>query len=258
MTVVVSLQPYSYFRYGDYYDSHVNKTKDSPPTIIRTADMVQGKAKVDLNVKELEPYLQSKTSTNRLQIVATVEEEFTGYQINGTTYATLFPYRYTMHCISYSTCSTFHANREFDVEFLVTYIDGSILNDTTSVLELTYTEKLNKYHTWYPISQNDDGKEKHANKSEPVLQNLELKFTGKMNETGIVRFKVKLPPLQEYQGYGHFYTMDLKYRDETHSIYNAYMYREPEIIDNPIDNTYPKHEEPEAYLKLIPGYLKGT
>lgn len=252
VTVLVSPHmPHYYFQHYHRKEPGNNMQDMLPPTIIKTADMVQGKAKIDLNVKEFEGHLSSKTSATSLSIVATVEEEFTGSQINSTAYSVLFPYRYAMNCISYNTCASFHANNESNVEFLVTYIDGSILNDTTSTLELTYTEMLNKYYTWY---DNNNDKPTQQNESEPISQNRVFKFNAKMNETGHAVFKVKLPPLETYKGYTHFYATELKYKDETREMYSSYMHREPKNIDNPINHNESKPEEPKDYFKLLPTY----
>lgn len=256
--VTVLVTPHTHYYYRSFHGPEHNNIMNnmSSPTIIKTTDMVQGKAKIDLNVKEFEAYLNSKTSPTSLFIVATVEEEFTGSMINATAYTTLFPYRYAMNCISYNTCASFRADNESDVEFLITYIDGSYLNDTTSILELTYTEMLTKYHSWYDYDRNDNEKliKLNETETEPKSQNRVFKFTSKMNETGHAVFKVKLPALEEYKGHSHFYTTELKYKDETRSMYSSYMYREPKMIDNPINHNESTPEEPKDYFKLLPTY----
>ena len=242
-----------------YYFDH-SRNGDSPdekkqaPTLIKTADMVKGKAKIDFNVKDYEPFLPYKNSPTYMGIEATVEEQFTGVKINGTSSFTLYPYRYSMQCISYETCSTFVADKEMKVLFQLTYIDSSTLKDTKSEVELIYTEVLNKNHWWHrqrELSDNDDDDTVVITTTEPpVSENHVLKFKGHMNETGFVEMMVKLPDLPEYEGYTHYYKMDMKYLDEQREIYSAYQHREPKKVDPPKE----QDEKPKEYFDLLDKY----
>ncbi|KAM7353961.1 thioester-containing protein 4 isoform 2-T2 [Cochliomyia hominivorax] len=240
-----------------YFDSRRDGSKSSeeqkqPPTLIKTADMVKGKAKIDLNVKDYEAYLPYKNSPSYMSVLATVEEQFTGVKINGTTSTTIYPYRYAMNCISYDSCSTFEADKDKDVLFQITYVDGSNLKDTKSPVELKYKEVLRKNHWWHrerELEEKDDAVEV-TTMIPPVSDNHTVCFKGHMNETGFVSFKVSLPDLAEYEGYSHYYSLELKYLDEQRELYTTYQYREPKKIDNPNE----EDDKPKEYFTLEPKY----
>ncbi|XP_073825794.1 CD109 antigen-like [Musca autumnalis] len=205
--------------------------KQQPPSIIRTSDMVQGKAKIDLNVKELEAYVHSKEYSTFATIVATVEEEFTGVKINTTTSTQIYPYRYSMHCVHYYDCNFFEADKEPEVMIQLTYVDGSHLKDTKTPVELVYTEVLDK-NSWYQ-PRHMEGEEVTTTLKPPISENHTYSFKGFMNETGFVSFKVKLADLKEYEGYSHYYNMHAIYRDEKRDVSDAYQRREPKNVDTP-------------------------
>lgn len=105
-------------------------------SLIRTTDMVNGKAKFDVNVKEFANFLPHKTSSWYAQILATVEEEFTGVQLNETAGVQLYPYRYEMSCTDYAKCYTYVADKEQDIIFKVTHVDGTVLKDTKTPVKV--------------------------------------------------------------------------------------------------------------------------
>ncbi|XP_073823480.1 thioester-containing protein 1 allele R1-like isoform X2 [Musca autumnalis] len=233
---------------GSYYDygRSTEDMKKQPPSIIRTSDMVQGKAKIDLNVKELEAYLHSKEYSTFATIVATVEEEFTGVKINTTTSTQIYPYRYAMHCVHYYECNSFEADKEKEVMIQLTYVDGTHLKDTKTPVELVYTEVLEK-NSWHQ-PRHMEGEEATTTLMPPISENHTYSFKGFMNETGFVTFKVKLADLKEYEGYSHYYNIEALYRDEKRDVNNAYQYREPKKVDTP------EEEKPKDWFKLEDKY----
>ncbi|XP_065357347.1 thioester-containing protein 1 allele R1 isoform X2 [Calliphora vicina] len=252
-TVILSLGSGYYF--DNSRNSEVNMEKKQPPIVIKTADMVKGKAKIDLNVKDYEPYLPYKNSPSYMGIVATVEEQFTGVKINGTSSSTLYPYRYAMNCISYDTCSTFEVDKEKDVLFQITYIDSSNLKDTKSVIELIYKEVLRKNHWWHRERElEDDDSVVVTTMEPPVSANHTVTFKGHMNETGFASFKVSLPDLPEYEGYSHYYSLELKYLDEQRELYTTYQHREPKKIETPKE----EDDKPKEYFKLLDKYSQDS
>lgn len=98
--------------------------------------MVNGKAKFDINVKEFANFLPHKTSSWYAQILATVEEEFTGVQLNETAGLQLYPYRYEMSCTDYTKCYSYVADKEQDIIFKVTHVDGTVLKDTKTPVKV--------------------------------------------------------------------------------------------------------------------------
>lgn len=109
--------------------------------LIRTTDMVNGKAKFDINVKEFANFLPFKTSSWYAQILATVEEEFTGVQLNETGGIQLYPYRYEMSCTDYDKCYSFHAGKEQEITFKITFVDGTVLKDTKTPVNVRAIDK---------------------------------------------------------------------------------------------------------------------
>ncbi|XP_075150113.1 thioester-containing protein 4 isoform X2 [Haematobia irritans] len=245
-TVILTLgsQYYSYFG----HDS--KEEKKTPPTLIKTTDMVQGKAKIDLNVKELEAFLHSKDYSTYASIVATVEEEFTGVKINATDSTQIYPYRYSMHCAEFDMCHSFEADKEKEVIIKLSLVDGTHLADTKTPVELVYTEVLSKNDYYTPMPRHGEKVEEvTTTQAPPVAENRTFTFKAHMNETGFAIFRVSLPDLKEYEGYSHYYNMEAHYRDEKRDVSNAYQYREPKHVENP-----DKYEEPKEYFKIKDKY----
>ncbi|XP_061388607.1 thioester-containing protein 1 allele R1-like [Musca vetustissima] len=208
-TVILSLD--------NNYDFGFNSEneQEEPPSIIHTGAMIQGKAKIDLNVKQLEAYLHSAEYPSGASIVATVEEEFTGVKLNTTASTKIYPYRYAMHCVDEDECRSFEADNEKEVMIQLTYVDGTHLKDTKTPVELVYTEVLENWDI-------EDEENVTTTLSRPISGNLSYSFKGFMNETGFATFKVKLSDLKEYEDYFHYYDIEAKYRDEKRDVGDAY------------------------------------
>ncbi|XP_030377047.1 CD109 antigen-like isoform X2 [Scaptodrosophila lebanonensis] len=205
-------------------------------TLLSTADMVNGKAKFDLNVKEFAEFLHYNTSASYAHITATVEEDFTGVKINETSGTQLYPYRYEMSCIDYTSCYQFHADKEQEVKFKVTYIDGTLLKDTKSVVKAKFTEGIRHTYSFGYYGQKE-------NKPElPEIEKKTLTFESHLNDSSIAAFKIKLPDLPDIENFTRYYSIELEYRDEQRELYTTYPYREPKKIDPPVE---PKEEEKE-------------
>ncbi|XP_073821630.1 LOW QUALITY PROTEIN: thioester-containing protein 1 allele R1-like [Musca autumnalis] len=234
-TIILTLGPYDFGHTAD-------GKKKQPPSIIRTADMIQGKAKIDLNVKELEAYLHGKKYSTSASIVATVEEQFTGVKINTTTSTDIYPYRYAMQCVNFFECNFFKADEEKDIMMKINYVDGSHLKDTKTPVELVYTEVLEKYSIFQPPRGSVE--EVTTTMTPPIAKNRSYSFKGFMNETGFVNFKVKLSDLEEYKGYSHHYKIEVFYRDEQRDLGICHQHREPKKVETPVD------DKPKQWLKL--------
>lgn len=122
-------------------DGKTVRTDTPGHAMIRTADMVNGKAKIDLNVAEFANFLPHKTSSWYAQILATVEEEFTGVQLNETGGVQLYPYRYEMSCTDYSKCYSFFVDKENEIIFKITLVDGTVLKDTKTPVKVRARER---------------------------------------------------------------------------------------------------------------------
>ncbi|XP_037957339.1 pregnancy zone protein [Teleopsis dalmanni] len=207
------------------------------PKLIKTTDMVKGKAKFDFNVKEYGAYMPQKLSSYYFKIFATVEENFTGVKINGTANSFLYPYRYFMNCVNYPNCSTFYPDKETEIIFRLSYVDNSPLKDTKSEVKLTYTENVEKTY-W-----NED-KDKPIEPN-PVNNEKSFTFTSRLNDTSFVNFVVVLPSLAEYNGYSHHFKMEIEYAGEKRNVFTAYQYREPKEFTPTVPN-----EEPKDYFRL--------
>lgn len=111
--------------------------KDFPGhSVIGSTDMVNGKAKLSLDLKEFASYLPYKTSSSYATITATVEEDFTGVKLNETAGVQLYPFRYEMSCVDYSSCYSFKPDKEHEITFKITLVDGTLLTDTKSVVKV--------------------------------------------------------------------------------------------------------------------------
>ncbi|XP_064539099.1 thioester-containing protein 1 allele R1 [Drosophila montana] len=201
-----------------------SERKDTPGhALIRTADMVNGKAKFDINVKEFASYLPYKTSSWYAQILATVEEDFTGVQLNETGGVQLYPYRYEMSCTDYSSCFSFVADKEHEIIFKITLVDGTLLKDTKTPVKAKFTEGIR--HTRY-------GDESEL----PKIEKKSLEFESHLNESSLAVFKVTLPDLPDMENLTRYYSIELQFDGEERELYTTYPYREPKKIDPPTED----------------------
>ncbi|KAH8405167.1 hypothetical protein KR222_007055, partial [Zaprionus bogoriensis] len=199
--------------------------------LIRTADMVNGKAKFDIDVKEFANFLPYKTSSWYAQILATVEEEFTGVQLNETGGTQLYPYRYEMSCTDYSSCYSFVADKEQEILFKITLVDGTILKDKKTPVKAKFTEGIR--HTRY-------GDESEL----PKIEKKELVFESHLNDSSIAAFKITLPDLPEIENYTRYFTIELEFDGEKRELFTTYPFREPKKIETP------EEEEVKEWFKL--------
>nr|XP_036668628.1 alpha-2-macroglobulin [Drosophila suzukii] len=196
-------------------------------SVIGTADMVSGKAKLTMDLKEFASFLPHKTSSSYAQITATVEEDFTGVKLNETGGIQLYPYRYEMSCTDYSTCFSFKPDKEHEIAFKITFVDGTLVTDTKSVVKAKFTEGIRRNYGFYGFG--DEHKE-------PELPKIEMKtfvFESHLNESSVAVFKVTLPDLPDIANFTRYYSIELEFVDEKRELYTTYPYREPKKIENP-------------------------
>ncbi|EDW11959.1 Thioester-containing protein 5, isoform A [Drosophila mojavensis] len=197
--------------------------------LIRTADMVNGKAKFDINVKEFASFLPYKTSSSYAKILATVVEDFTGVQLNETGGVQLYPYRYEMSCVDYTSCYSFVADKEHEIIFKITLVDGTLLKDTKTPVKAKFTEGIR--HSRY----GDESKL-------PSIENKTLEFESHLNESSLAVFKVTLPDLPDMENYTRYYSIELQFDGEERDLYTTYPYREPKKIE-PLPHEEEKEKE---------------
>ncbi|XP_033174138.1 pregnancy zone protein [Drosophila mauritiana] len=196
-------------------------------TVVGTADMVGGKAKLTMDLKDFASYLPHKTSSSFAQITATVEEDFTGVKLNETGGVQLYPYRYEMSCTDYSTCFSFKPDKEHELNFKITYVDGTLITDTKSVVKAKFTEGIRRNYAFYSFG---------IDRQEPELPTIEKKtfvFESHLNASSVAPFKVVLPDLPDIANFTRYYSIELEFVDEKRELYTTYPYREPKKIENP-------------------------
>ncbi|XP_016984792.2 alpha-2-macroglobulin isoform X2 [Drosophila rhopaloa] len=206
-------------------------------SVIGTADMVGGKAKLTLDLKEFASYLPHKTSSSYATITATVEEDFTGVKLNETAGVQLYPYRYEMSCTDYSTCFSFKPDKEHEIDFKITFVDGSLVTDTKSVVKAKFTEGIRRNYGFYGYGQ------VHEEQPLPKIEKKTIVFESHLNESSVAPFKVTLPDLPDMANFTRFYSIELEFVDEKRELYTTYPYREPKKIENPD----PEEEEKEWF-----------
>ncbi|CAD6997494.1 alpha-2-macroglobulin [Ceratitis capitata] len=230
--------------YGDLYSYSADEKIKTAPTLIKSADMVNGKAKLSLNVKEFKDHLVSDSYASSIQITTTVEEAYTGVKLNETKYISVFPYRYVMNCVTYDTCYTYHADKEAEVLLQVNFVDGTVITDTKNPVKLTFKEKLSERHYWHGSRKNEE----KATTPKPTIEGKIYTFESHLNGTGFAKFAVKLPNLDEIPDYQHYYEVTAEYIDEQRKVSNTYQYREPK-------NMKPQEEtEPKEWFRLAVNY----
>ncbi|XP_001992839.2 CD109 antigen isoform X1 [Drosophila grimshawi] len=203
-------------------DGKTVRTDTPGHAIIRSADMVNGKAKFDINVKEFASYLPHKTSSTYAQILATVEEEFTGVQLNETSGTQIFPYRYEMYCADYQSCYSFKPDQEHQMIFKISLVDGTLLQDTKTPVKVKFTEGIRRSH--------------YGDESElPKIENKTLEFESHLNESSLAVFNLVLPDLPDMENYTRYYTIQLEFEDEQRQLYTTYPYREPKKVEKTPD-----------------------
>lgn len=230
--------------------------------------MVNGKAKIDLNVAEFANFLPHKTSSWYAQILATVEEEFTGVQLNETSGVQLYPYRYEMSCTDFSKCYSFFVDKENEIIFKITLVDGTVLRDTKTPVKVRASDRerdFSRLLTHLSQVKFTEGI-RHAHYGDeselPKIENKELTFESRLNESSLAVFKVNLPDLPEIENFTRYYSIELEYEDEKRELYTTYPYREPKKIDTPeeekekewfkLEVQRPKDKWRFVWLKLTP------
>lgn len=231
--------------YGDLYSYSDDAKIKSAPTIIKSADMVNGKAKLLVNVKEFKDHLMSDLYATSMQITTTVEEAYTGVKLNETKYISVYPYRYDMNCVTYDTCYTYHADKESEVLVHVKFVDGTVLTDTKNPIKLICKETLSQRHYWHGARN----QEETSTTVRPTIEGKTHTFESHLNGTGFAKFIMKLPNLDEIEDYQHYYEITAEYIDETRKISNSYQYREPKNVV-----PQPEEKEPTEWFKLHINY----
>lgn len=231
--------------YGDLYSYSDDAKIKSAPTLIKSADMVNGKAKLLVNVKEFKDHLMSDLYATSMQITTTVEEAYTGVKLNETKYISVYPYRYDMNCVTYDTCYTYHADKESEVLVHVKFVDGTVITDTKNPIKLIYKESLSQRHFWHGARN----QEETSTTVRPMIEGKTHTFESHLNGTGFAKFIVKLPNLDEIEDYQHYYEITAEYIDETRKISNSYQYREPKNVV-----PQPEEKEPTEWFKLLINY----
>ncbi|XP_043065393.1 alpha-2-macroglobulin [Drosophila ficusphila] len=202
--------------------------KDLPGhSVIGTANMEGGKAKLTLDLKSFASFLPYKTSSSYAEVLATVEEDFTGVKLNGTAGVQLYPYRYEMSCTDYSSCFSFKPDKEHDLAFKVTLVDGTFVTDTKSVVKVKFTEGIRHNYGFYGHGINLE------EPKTPEIENKTFVFESHLNESSIANFKVTLPDLPDIANFSRYYNIELEFLDEKRDLYTTYPYREPKKVENP-------------------------
>lgn len=84
--------------------------------------MVNGTAKFDIDVKEFDYFLQYNFRSLHYNILATIEEDFTGVKLSETGSFKLYANRYKIDEI--------YSDTRQELMFRVTYVDGTSLKDS--------------------------------------------------------------------------------------------------------------------------------
>uniref|UniRef100_A0A0A1WMQ8 TEP1-F n=1 Tax=Zeugodacus cucurbitae TaxID=28588 RepID=A0A0A1WMQ8_ZEUCU len=236
VTLIMKLQSF-------YYTHKTNDNSTAQPAqIIKTKEMVNGKAKFDLNVSQYkDSFLSFRTAP--LDITATVEENFTGVKINSTTGTTLYRDRYYISCQVFQNCNWFVADEEAKMTFRVVSFDDGILRDINVPVRLSFTESLHRNY------YRDD------NKTESKIDNQVLEFESVLDGNSSAVFKVKLPALEKFEDYTHFYKIKAFYKDEIHDVMNIYQ-RDPPKTTDEVKTDAPT--KPKSFFKAQLEYPKGS
>ncbi|XP_017126612.1 alpha-2-macroglobulin-like [Drosophila elegans] len=187
-------------------------------SVMATADMVAGKAKLTMDLKEFASYLQRDLTFSSAQITATVEEDFTGVKLSETGIVRLYPNRYLMSCADHPTCRSYKPDKEHQMAFKITLVDGTLLTDTKSVVKVKFTEGILIKFRLY-------GKQKEI--PVPKIENKTFVFESHLNKSSMANFKVTLPDLPDLANFTHFYNIELEFLDEKRELYKIFPYREP-------------------------------
>ncbi|XP_017476765.1 PREDICTED: alpha-2-macroglobulin-like protein 1 [Rhagoletis zephyria] len=234
VTLIIGMDTFYYFNNND-------KSRLAPTQIIKTADMVNGKAKFDLSVKQYKDnFLDFRTAP--LDITATVEENFTGVKINGTTRATLHQDRYFISCTNYVVCNNFKAGEEFEMSFRILLIDGTTIQDTNTPVRIRFIEALDKHYY------------KEDALPEPKIDQRVLEYVSKLNVNSTAIFKVQLPDLEEFKGYAHYFKVQALFKDEVHNVTSSYQKRPPKVTEQ---KEIKEPEKPKTYFSAHLEYPKG-
>ncbi|XP_017857348.1 PREDICTED: CD109 antigen [Drosophila arizonae] len=137
-------------------------------TLIRNTNLVNGIAKFDIDVKELDNFSQDNFCSLHYKILATIEEDFTGVKLSETGSFQLHANRYKMINI--------YSDTRHELVFQVTYVDGTLLKDNKSPVKLRLFPGM--YNTGHGIQE--------------IEGNSYSEFLTQLNESSFAVFK--LPP----------------------------------------------------------------
>ncbi|XP_016958760.1 alpha-1-macroglobulin-like [Drosophila biarmipes] len=181
-------------------------------SVIGTADMVNGKAKLSMDLKELASFVTNKKQFYYAKIRALVVERFTGVRLSQSCDVQLHPCRYRMSTLDYRN-SLFEPDKEHEVACKITLIDGTLVADTKSVVKATFTEGNYINHRYG---------EKHTVPDPSKIEKKTLVFEAHLNESGVATFQVTLPDLPDIFNITRYYSMELQFDDETSELLNIY------------------------------------
>ncbi|KAI8033415.1 hypothetical protein M5D96_013817 [Drosophila gunungcola] len=185
-------------------------------SVMATADMVAGKAKLTMDLREFASYLQRDSIFSSARITATVEEDFTGVKLSETGAIRLYSNRYLMSCTDHTSCRYYKPDKEHQMAFKITLVDGTLLTDTKSVVKVKFIEGILIKFRFY---------DKQNEIPVPKIENKTFVFESHLNESSIATFKVTLPDLPDLAKFNHFYTIELEFLDEKRELYKIFPYR---------------------------------
>ncbi|XP_030242506.1 CD109 antigen [Drosophila navojoa] len=142
-------------------------------TLIRNTSLVNGTAKFDIDIKELDNFSQDNFRSLHYKILATIEEDFTGIKLSENTSFQLHANRYKMIRID--------SKAKNGLVFQITYVDGTLLKDNKSLV------KLKLFPGTYYSGQGTQKRE----------ENSYAEYVTQLNESSFAVFKVASEDLPE-------------------------------------------------------------
>ncbi|XP_016956435.1 alpha-2-macroglobulin [Drosophila biarmipes] len=188
-------------------------------SVIGTADMVRGTAKLTMDLRQLARAVTDGKKTYYGRVTATVKEEFTGVRISESCDIQLYAYRYKMSTLDHPSFR-FEPDKEHEVACTITFLDGTPVTDTKSVVKATYTEGIRNKRSH---------RMRYSESELPKIEGKTLTFESHLNELGVAVFKVTLPSLPDVARFRSYYRMALEFDGETCVLYDTYTPRESQI-----------------------------
>ncbi|XP_070070171.1 thioester-containing protein 1 allele R1-like [Drosophila takahashii] len=186
-------------------------------TITASGDLSEGQVTFNINLTDIAKQITPIKSTYMVIIRAMVEDDLSGEKYTEVAKVFLLPHRHIVTCADFS-CLRPWKEKDSKVFIKITNLDGSLVNDSQSLVKLIYnegTEKLVSYFRKYL----EKGEKKH------------FEFVGQLDKSGLYVFKANLSDLPQKDDTLPYYDISVEYDGEVYKLQQTFSQMFGSMID---------------------------